>query len=152
MKEKTKKLILFIALCVLTIFILIVALRINDNRKNNALSSSKISNYLTEVKYENINDYVSEEPVTVIYVSNSSDEKTINFDKLLIPIIRKYNLNSQIVYININNTNIQDPFYQNSPELVYYKDGKIIDLIDASTFNAEKEVIKWLKERSVIVD
>ena len=124
MKEKTKKLILFIALCVLTIFILIVALRINDNRKNNALSSSKISNYLTEVKYENINDYVSEEPVTVIYVSNSSDEKTINFDKLLIPIIRKYNLNSQIVYININNTNIQDPFYQNSPELVYYKDLK----------------------------
>lgn len=152
MKEKTKKLILFIALCVLTIFILIVALRINDNRKNNALSSSKISNYLTEVKYENINDYVSEEPVTVIYVSNSSDEKTINFDKLLIPIIRKYNLNSQIVYININNTNIQDPFYQNSPELVYYKDGKIVDLIDASTFNTEKEVIKWLKERSVIVD
>ena len=152
MKEKTKKLILFIALCILTLFILFIALKINDNRKNNALASSKIHNYLTEVKYENINDYVSEETLSVIYVSNSSDEKTINFDKMLIPIIRKYNLNTQMVYININNTNLQDPFYQNSPELIYYKDGQIVDLIDASTFNNKDEVIKWLKERSVIVD
>lgn len=152
MKETTKKLILFITLCVVTVFILFIAVKINNNRKDNILSKSMISRYLTEIKYQDISNYVSEEASAIIYVSNSSDKKTIKFDEILVPVIKKYNLNNKIVYININNTNIEDHFYKNSPELVYYKNGNITDVIDASTFSGKKDVINWLKERSIIDD
>ena len=67
-------------------------------------------------------------------------------------IIKKYNLENEVIYININETTIIDPIYQNAPELVFYKDGAISDIIDCSTLKSKKSIINELKERSVIDD
>ena len=50
MKEQTKKMILLIAICTVTIGILVVALKLNQNREENLLSESKIKNYLTVLR------------------------------------------------------------------------------------------------------
>lgn len=76
MKEQTKKMILLIAICTVTIGILVVALKLNQNREENLLSESKIKNYLTEIKYDEISNHVIEQPSSVIYVSNSSEDST----------------------------------------------------------------------------
>lgn len=62
MKEQTKKMILLIAICTVTIGILVVALKLNQNREENLLSESKIKNYLTEIKYDEISNHVIEQP------------------------------------------------------------------------------------------
>ena len=152
MKEQTKKVILLVVICIVTLTILIVALKLHENKENNLLSSSKISNYLTEINYDEIQDHVIEQPSAIIYVSNSSEESTNKFDKIFIPIIKKYNLENQIIYININETTLADPFYQNAPELVFYKDGEVNDVLDVSTLTNSSEVEQILKERSVIGD
>lgn len=152
MKEQTKKVILLVVICIVTLTILIVALKLHENKENNLLSSSKISNYLTEINYDEIQDHVTEQPSAIIYVSNSSEESTNKFDKIFIPIIKKYNLENQIIYININETTLADPFYQNAPELVFYKDGEVNDVLDVSTLKTSDEIKKILTERSVIGD
>lgn len=152
MKEYTKKVILLVVICVITLAVLVVALKIHENKEKDKLSTSEIDSFLTEIKYEEIATHVIEQPSIIIYVSNSSDKTTKDFDKIFIPIIKKYNLENEIIYININETTIVDPIYQYSPELVFYHDGEISDIIDCTTLKSNKDIIKELKERSVISD
>lgn len=152
MKEQTKKNILLVFICIITLAVLFISLKINYNRINNDLSDSNIKGYLTEINYEEISTHVIEQPKSIIYVSNSSDIKSKNFEKIFKNIIKKYNLENDIIYININNKTIVDPIYQNAPELIFYKDGKIYDMIDCSTLKTKNDIIKLLKERSVISD
>ena len=152
MKEKTKKTILLIAICLVTLMVLFIALKLNENMKQELLSTSGMKNYLTEIKYEEIATHVVEQPNTIIYVSNSSDDSLYTFEKEFKTVIKKYNLENQIIYININDSVIVDPIYQNAPELVFYKDGQISDMIDCITLKSSDEIINVLKERSVISD
>lgn len=152
MKEKTKKTILLIAICLVTLMVLFIALKLNENMKQELLSTSGMKNYLTEIKYEEIATHVVEQPNTIIYVSNSSDDSLYTFEKEFKTVIKKYNLENEIIYININDSVIVDPIYQNAPELVFYKDGQISDMIDCTTLKSSDEIINVLKERSVISD
>ncbi len=152
MKEYTKKVILLVVICVITLAVLVVVLKIHENKEKDKLSTSEIDSFLTEIKYEEIATHVIEQPSIIIYVSNSSDKTTKDFDKIFILIIKKYNLENEIIYININETTIVDPIYQYSPELVFYHDGEISDIIDCTTLKSNKDIIKELKERSVISD
>ena len=152
MKEKTKKTILLIAICLVTLMVLFIALKLNENMKQELLSTSGMKNYLTEIRYEEIATHVVEQPNTIIYVSNSSDDSLYTFEKEFKTVIKKYNLENEIIYININDSVIVDPIYQNAPELVFYKDGQISDMIDCTTLKSSYEIINVLKERSVISD
>lgn len=152
MKEKTKKIILFIVMCLFTLFALIVVLKLYDNKRQNDLSISNIDSYLTEIKYEEIDSYVLEQPKIMIYVSNSSESTSLNFEKNFIKVIKKHNLENDIIYININGTNQVDPVYQNAPELVIYKDGTITDVINCNTLKSENDIINSLTERGIIND
>lgn len=152
MKEKTKKTILLIAICLVTLMVLFIALKLNENRKQDLLSTSGMKDYLTEIKYDEIATHVIEQPNTIIYVSNSSDDSLYTFEKEFKTVIKKYNLENEIIYININDSVIVDPIYQNAPELVFYKDGQISDMIDCTTLKSSDEIINVLKERSVISD
>ena len=152
MKEKTKKTILLIAICLVTLMVIFIALKWNENRKQDLLSTSGMKGYLTEIKYEEIATHVVEQPNTIIYVSNSSDDSLYTFEKEFKTVIKKYNLENEIIYININDSVIVDPIYQNAPELVFYKDGQISDMIDCTTLKSSDEIINVLKERSVISD
>ena len=152
MKEQTKKNILLVFICIITLAILFISLKINYNKINNDLSLSSMKGYLTEINYEEISTHVIEQPKSIMYVSNSSDIKSKNFEKIFKGVIKEYNLENDITYININDKTIVDPIYQNAPELIFYKDGKIYDMIDCSTLSSKNKVVNVLKERSVISD
>ena len=152
MKENTKKIILYIALCFVTLFIIFVVIRIHHNRIDNRLSNSVVSSYLTEIKYEEIKTHIIEEPSSIIYVSNSSSKESIRFENMLKNVIKKYNLENYIVYININNVTVIDPLYQEAPEFIFYKDGEVSDIIDCKVLKDQNSIINIFKERSVIGD
>lgn len=152
MKERTKKAILLAVICAVTLMVLFVALKLNENRKNDILSTSIIKEYLTEIKYEEISTHVIEQPNTIIYVSNSSDEKSADFENKFKTVIKKHNLENEIIYININDVTIMDPVYQYAPELVFYQNGEISDIIDCNTIKSSKDITNVLKERGVIGD
>lgn len=152
MKEKTKKIILLITICALTICILVFSLKLNEKRLDELSSKSKISKYLTEIKYLELETYIIEEPNSIIYVSNSGDEKSSLFEDKFKKVIKKYNLENEIIYININKVNIVDPFYQSAPQMIFYKNGVVSDMVDCTTLKTEKDIINVLEERGVIND
>ena len=152
MKEKNKKLVLYIVLCVLSLVAVFVCVRTYDNYLDSLNSKSYISDYLSEVKYEDIDNHIVEVPNAIVYVSNSSNKKSTSFEKVFAKVIKKYNLENNITYININGAKIVDQLYQNSPELVFYENGSVKEIVDVSSLNSENKIIKMLKERSVIND
>ena len=152
MKEKTKKLILFILLCIVTLIAVYSAIKLNENRIYNDSKSSYVSKVLLEIKYEDLNNYLMENSKSIIYVSNSSEDSSLKFEKLFNKVIKEYELENDIVFININDTNIVDPLYQNSPQLLFYKSNELIDMIDCKTLKNKKNIINAFKERRVIDD
>ena len=152
MKEKNKKLILYIVLCVLSLVVIFVCVRTYDNYLESLNSKSYISDYLSEVKYEDINNHIVEVPNTIVYVSNSSSKDCTSFEKMFANLIKKYNLENNIIYININNAKIVDQLYQNSPELVFYENGNVKEVVNLSSLDSVEKIINMLKERSVIND
>ena len=152
MKEKTKKIILLIIICLFTIGILFITLKLNEQRKKEILSTSSIDGYLTEIKYDEVQTHIVEQPNSIIYISNSSDGLSRDFEKDFKKVIKKYNLENEIIYININNVNIIDPVYQYAPTLIFYSKGQISDIIDCETLKTKKQIIDILEERSVIND
>ena len=117
LKEQTKKKILLAFISIITIVVLVVTLKIYENRENNLLSISKINNYLTEIKYEEIATHVVEQPNTIIYVSNSSKDESIKCENIFKEVIKKYNLENEIIYININRL----PYKTLIPHSPYHK-------------------------------
>lgn len=152
MKEYTKKVILLIVLSLFTLLVLFITLRLNYKRQEDMLSKSSISKYLTEIKYDNISSYLVEQPSIIIYVSNSSLGSSNEFEKKFIPVIKKYNLENEFVYININDTTIFDPLYQNAPQLVFYKNNSVYEVMEVSNIKTKKQLINELKQRGVIND
>lgn len=152
MKERAKRFILLIAICIFTLILLFIALKLNEKRKEDILSVSNIDGYLTEINYDELSTHVIEQPNTIIYVSNSSDDVSRKFENILKKVIKKYNLENEMIYININNTNIIDPVYNHSPAFVFYNKGQIEDIINCSDFTSAEQIIKVLEERSVIND
>ena len=152
MKQSNKNKVLFGFICLLTLFILFVAIRINSNRISNLSNVSYIGDYLQEIKYEDLDNFIVERPDAVIYVSNSSSKDSNRFEKILSGVVKKYNLENNMYFININQTNIVDPIYTNAPELVFYNNNKMSEIIDCNTLNTENKLIRALKERSIIND
>lgn len=152
MKEKTKKLILYIALCVVTLSLLFLAIKINDNRLKELDKESTIGSYLTEVKYDNIKEYILENPNAIVYVSNSSEDSSKEFENTFKKVIKDYNLENDIVYINIYELNTNNAFYNNAPEILFYKDGVVSDAISCDALETYKDIVKIFKERGVIGD
>lgn len=152
MKQELKNKILLAIICIFTLFVLFFALRISEKGNDEKLNDSVISKYLSEVKYEGINDFVLEYPNIIIYVSNSKNNESRKFEKKLAKIIKKYNLENEMIYININNLNIVDPIYQNAPQFIFYNNGNVSEIVNCSILNTKADIINILKERSVIYD
>ncbi|MEG2351416.1 MAG: DUF6568 family protein [Bacilli bacterium] len=151
MKEETKKKVLLITICVVTLAVLFVAIRLNEKRLNESLSTSKIDAYLSEIKYEELPNHLVEKPDAIVYVSNSSEQESIKFEGKFQNVIKKHNLENDIVYVNLNNLNIADVNYTYAPELIFYKDGKVSDVINATNLKLERDIIKIFRDRNIIL-
>lgn len=150
MTRRTKNIIILSVVCIVTLGVLFAALKINRNRLDNIKNKSYIDGYLTEIKYDSIDDFVVENPNAIIFVSNSDSKESSDFEKVFAKVIAKYNLENSVYYINIHNVNLVDQFYQNAPEIIVYKDSNVSEVLDASTLKEEEAIIKVLKERSII--
>lgn len=116
--------------------------------KENRISTS----YLVKTKVitkeiDNIDelaDVFSEAPASYfIYVSYTGNEKIYSLEKDLSKLIKEYNLNDSFYYLNVNKIkdnenyineinkalNLEDKVVKIVPTIIYYNDGKVVDII-----------------------
>ena len=91
-----------------------------------------MSNYLTVINYNELDNYIMENKDAVIYVSILGNEDITKFEKKFKNIISEYNLKNDILYLDISNENINSATKRLSieeefPYLVVYTNGVITD-------------------------
>ena len=111
-----------------------------------------VTKYLSEIKYDDLKEALVEIPDLVIYISNSGDEESRKYEKIFSKVIKKYNLENQIIFININNLSIDNPLFSKAPVLLFYKNSEVSDVVDCTLFKNQKSIVKALKERGIIND
>lgn len=114
-----------------------------------------IRGYLSEITTQELDNFIQENPTTTIYLCTSSNDICRNYEKKLIKIINKENLND-IIYLNIKEEEANDypkifnekyPFKvkltEKYPAFIIFEDGKVRYILQGN----EKEKLTISKTR-----
>lgn len=110
--------------------------------QNYQLTIPILKDKLKEVNVNEIDDYLNDNPDTIIYIEVSDDENSRDVAKKLLDVVKKRNIADQVVYVNLLSTEDKDKFFKDfstkySPEnkIEYYpallllSDGKVVDFV-----------------------
>lgn len=154
MREIPKKnyFILFIVI-VLSLLIAFYFRKWYKAYEDSYLSKSIVGNYLFQINYKELDNYLVENQSAIIYVSKVGNEKIRNFEKKFINAINQNDLKNKILYLNLNNYKgdinnkytINDMNITSVPNISVFKNGKLDDIyvIDVDGYNMEK-IISYL--------
>lgn len=154
MREIPKKnyFILFIVI-VLSLLIAFYFRKWYKAYEDSYLSKSIVGNYLFQINYKELDNYLVENQSAIIYVSKVGNEKIRNFEKKFINAINQNDLKNKILYLNLNNYKgdinnkytINDKDITSVPNISVFKNGKLDDIyvIDVDGYNMEK-IISYL--------
>ena len=149
MREIPKKnyFILFIVI-VLSLLIAFYFRKWYKAYEDSYLSKSIVGNYLFQINYKELDNYLVENQSAIIYVSKVGNEKIRNFEKKFINAINQNDLKNKILYLDLSNykgdTNdkytINDMNITSVPNISVFKNGKLDDIyvIDVDGYNMEK--------------
>ncbi|MDY4996453.1 MAG: DUF6568 family protein [Bacilli bacterium] len=121
-----------------------------ETYNENKLYTSIMNKYLTVINYNELNNYITETPNTILYVSILGDKQINRFEEQFKNSIANSNLRNNILYLDITNEEKNDAMKKlnidsNFPYLVVYTNGKITDTYSIGKNNySTKKTIKYL--------
>ncbi|MGI6324653.1 MAG: DUF6568 family protein [Bacilli bacterium] len=129
-----------------------------------------ISGYLNEIKYEELDNYIAENPNFVLYMCTSHEDRCRNFEKQFRKIIKRYNLKDQIIYLNLNEhvDNVHNSvllekdygiakvmsnklFFSSYPSISIFKDKLLFDTIIINDTVTYDKVVQFLEEHEILI-
>ena len=151
-------------ICAVTLVIVIYLSGWYRNYKKDKLSVPVINGVLSEIKYEELDPYLSENNGNIyLYMCTSDEEVCRNFESKFIKYIKKKDLYNKIVYLNITGVGSKKTFIRefndkyakkkkisSYPTIVYFENGKIKDVIGGSNGVTIPELQKYLDEKEII--
>ena len=138
--------------CILlgSLLLLFYIYRWYETYNENKLYTSIMNKYLTVINYNELNNYITETPNTILYVSILGDKQINRFGEQFKNSIANSNLRNNILYLDITNEEKNDAMKKlnidsNFPYLVVYTNGKITDTYSIGKNNySTKKTIKYL--------
>ncbi len=128
-----------------------------------------IDGYLHEIKYNELDNYILENPDFVLYMCTSNDKECRDYEREFRKIVRKYNLKDRIIYLNLTdhiknkdntllNINLdissmmnEELFFHSYPSISIFKEKKLHDLIIVNNSSTLDEVVQFLEEYEIIM-
>lgn len=157
LREVPKKNYLYLTLILLgTILLLIYLYKWYETYNDSKLYTNIMSEYLTVINYNELDNYIIENKDAVIYVSILGNEDINKFEKKFKTIIAENNLRNDILYLDISNENIDVAtkklnIDKNLPYLVVYTNGVITDTYSINDNNySNAKIEKYLNRIGVI--
>ncbi|MEG0994924.1 MAG: DUF6568 family protein [Bacilli bacterium] len=142
--KKEYKNIFKLSLIVITSLAIVFYLRVlYKNYQEYELSIPVIGDTFKQIKGEEINNYILENPNTLIYMCTSNEDKCRSFEKDLKKYVKRNDLRESIMYLNLNDmdsnkliSKLKNDFaysrhIKTYPLVLYFKNGKIIDHLDS---------------------
>lgn len=99
-KNYLKNYIILFAMCFVVVGITIYICKCYNVYHEYQKQTPVIRGYFSEITTQEVDNYIQENPTTTLYLCTSNDEVCRNYEKKLIKVINKLNLNDTI-YINI---------------------------------------------------
>lgn len=160
-REIPKKNYFFVGLISVVVVIVVLYLAKLYTTNNINRESSIMSNYLSNITIEELNNYLLENPDVVIYWDNKANIENTSFEKKLKKYIIKNDLQRKFVFVDtteVTNSELKviaDKYLDKSlkdkrvnlktmPNLLILVDGKIVDVL--YTFDQEMDM-DYLKEK-----
>lgn len=153
----------YIILGIICIITVLLTLYINawiKTYKESAYSVSPMSGEVNEVRINELNEPFMEINQVILYIGYTNDQKLHSNEEELIKYIRKNELNSYVMYLNVNEEEnyvslLQDKFgdednvVKDAPLFIYIKDGetkKIVNVKNENDLtNSFKKMVKKYK-------
>lgn len=157
-----KNYIIASAYVIVSIIVIIYMLKWYNVYQEDSLKKAIISDYLTEISYEELPSYLSENNYVVIYTGITDDIACRTYENTFKNIIDNYDLGDDIIYLNITEFSksagyltVFNTIYGSAnqtvdqvPALMIIESGKIIKVLDDNL--TKQKTIDFLKKYEVI--
>lgn len=142
----------YVILCVMAIAVVAICFILMNlyNSYNKVEYKSEMKSTINEIKSNELDSFIEENPDVVIYINDSSIDNN-ELDKQIKDLITKNNIVSYFVYLEknkdvINKFKIKD----NNPIFIIYKDGKIKEKYSKETYTIDE--IESLLVRNEVIE
>lgn len=156
MKRKIplKNYIILLGLTLGTIFLVFYLRSWYNTSKEYYQNNSIMSEYLSELRSEEINSYIIDNPDVVIYYASAKDTTIKSFEKQFKKLMEEHEINNDIIYIDSSkyeNNNIisrlntiSDKKMEelNVPNLIYIKEGKVNKILYSNEAQINKRDVQ----------
>lgn len=152
----------YVILVIILVFTVLLGFYLYNSFKESDVNTSLMDNYIKLINYTEIKDYVTENKDVVIYSSVLKDKKIRDFEKNFRHSINKYELEDQIVYLNLtdltleervdlsNTYNLDGKTIVDVPCLLIFKDGNLIDIYTLKDNYNVDNLVTYLQKKEVI--
>lgn len=152
----------YVILVIILVSTVLLGFYLYNSFKESDVNTSLMDNYIKLINYTEIKDYVTENRDVVIYSSVLKDKKIRNFEKNFRHVINKYELEDQIVYLNLtdltleervdlsNTYNLDGKTIVDVPCLLIFKDGNLIDIYALKDNYNVDNLVTYLQKKEVI--
>lgn len=139
-----------------SIFIVLYINKLYLSTKNN---DNILNGFIKEIKTQEIDNYIIENPNFIIYLGYKNNDNK-SFEKKFKKLVTKYDLQRDIVFIDINQFNDEDfndfcnkyagKLLNKDSSLIIIDNQKVIDVFDITKENSDIELVKmFLKKNGV---
>ena len=148
MKKKPYKNYAFLTLII--VFTVLITMYLSYMYENTTKYTSNIYKYLDVITFKDFDEYVTENPDTMIYLADKNDETFAEFEEELINLIEEKNIRYDIVYIDASTkiiNKINGKFKLNLkigsiPYILFVGNGKIVDYKSIDENSNVKSIIQ----------
>ncbi len=145
-KNTLKNYLILGAIIFVTLLLTFYLLNWYKNYRYYKIVTPVLTNTVTEVKYKELDAFLSERDITILYMCTAKENKCRNFEKKFENYIINHNLRDDIFYFNMdghNNNSFLNDFYvqyksddlikkmSDYPIIAVFKDNKMIDILSS---------------------
>lgn len=138
MRDVPKKNYIVLTLIALGVIVLCFVFMNMYNKNNKDIYESVVKDIINEIKYEDLDNYLQENPEVVLYINDSS-KKNSNIEENLKDLIVENNIQQCVVYIEKDNSIVEKlNLNSNSPIFIAYKDGKMVEILSQKKYTNDE--------------
>ena len=137
-----------------SIFIVLYINKLYLSTKNN---DNILNGFIKEIKTQEVDNYIIENPNFIIYLGYKNNDNK-SFEKKFKKLVTKYDLQRDIVFIDINQFNdvafnefcnkYADKLLNKDSSLIIIDNQKIIDVLDITKENSDIELVKMFFKKN----
>ena len=158
---EVKNYIIYAVLVVITMMVVFYLGKWYQKTERYRNDDSVITTVLSEIKLNELDSYLIENPNSVVYVLNYNLD-TDTYEDILKDIVVRYDLRDEIIFLNLTDQNDLSQFAQKYlssnielkiPNLCVFESGKIVSIMnEKNSLLEEQNTIDFLKKNGVIVE